>query len=230
MDVKQSLYNAGFDRVLALSTSALKLDCEQKTLLLAFRFYQAEASSEEVAWIHPYYFASQKAYQAAVHVIQQAKEQGVALSLHDEIRLKPIFALLPGFTQGRNTLSYQEGCGSRFHVQIFLLQDELLPDIVPEPTPHPLHCGDCTACITACPSGAIDENGYHREKCIRNWMMTGKPVPEGLRSAMGTRMIGCDECQSCCPHNPPPLAPTEKTESINQILTEIKSFCEKLRP
>lgn len=61
-------------------------------------------------------------------------------------------------------------------------------------------------------------------------MMTGKAVPEDLRSAMGNRLIGCDECQKCCPHNPLPPAPTGKAEKLDDILADIKLYCEKMRP
>ena len=56
--------------------------------------------------------------------------------------------------------------------------EDTLPEAVPlEENAHTLHCGDCRACMAACPNHAIDEAGFHREKCIRNWMMSGKPIP-----------------------------------------------------
>ena len=32
---------------------------------------------------------------------------------------------------------------------------------------------------------------FHRERCIRNWMMVGGEVPEEIRAKMGNRLIGC---------------------------------------
>ena len=226
MDVKQALLDAGFDRVIALNGEPY----DGGTLLLAFCTYEAEAvPGHEGAWVHPYYYASQKAYMAASAVVKRAQEAGVGVALRDEIRVKPIFARLPGFTQGRNTLSYMEGVGSRFHVQILLLDEVLQPDLHPEAEPHPLHCGECRACLTACPTGALDEAGFHRERCIRNWMMSGQPIPEELRPFMGNRLMGCDECQRCCPRNPQPTGEALPTVNLHGLLTDARTACAGLK-
>ena len=144
--------------------------------------------------------------------------------------MKPIFARLPGFTQGRNTLSYVEGAGSRFHVQILLLEDALPETVSLEDAAHTLHCGDCQACMAACPNHAIDEAGFHRERCIRNWMMSGKPIPVDVRRAMGSRLIGCDECQRCCPHNQTPEGACRSSLPLEKLLRDPKATAESLRP
>ncbi|MBR4081113.1 MAG: hypothetical protein IKK21_04955 [Clostridia bacterium] len=226
MDVKQSLLEQGFARVIALDGAPWG----GGTLLLALWAYEAEAQpAASGAWIHPYYFASQQAYMAASEVTKRAQAAGVGLAMRDEIRVKPIFACLPGFSQGRNTLSYVDGLGSRFHVQILLAEDVLPFDLTMEDAPHPLHCGECRACIDACPSGALDEDGFHREKCLRNWMMSGQPVPEALRPLMGNRLMGCDECQRCCPHNPPPAGKVREEIPLAQLLGSTKASCAMLR-
>ena len=230
MDVIAALREAGFDRVIPVDARQVE-ELDHGTLLLAMWFYDAEREPDMTgAWIHPYYFASQQAYMAASRVARTAQEAGVGLAMRDEVRVKPIFARLPGFTQGRNTLSYVEGAGSRFHVQILLLEDTL-PGAVPlEDAAHTLHCGDCRACMAACPNHAIDEAGFHREKCVRNWMMSGKPIPEDVRHAMGNRLIGCDECQRCCPHNPSPEGGNRPSLPLEKLLREPKTAAESLRP
>ena len=226
MNVKQALLDAGFVRVIALDGAPYG----GGTLLLALWPYEAEAVLGcSGAWVHPYYYASQKAYMAASDVVKQAQEVGVGLALRDEIRVKPIFAHLPGFSQGRNTLSYIEGVGSRFHVQILLLEEAMPPELLSEEAPHPLHCGECQACLAACPAGALDEDGFHREKCIRNWMMSGQPIPEEVRAHMGNRLMGCDECQRCGPHNPAPAGETLPTMPLEELLTDTKAACAALK-
>lgn len=228
MDVKARLLEAGFDRVFVLDGPSCGI--AEKTLLLAVKCYQAEASpAREEAWIHPYYFASQSAYLAAKALVQEAEREGVPLFLRDEVRVKPLFARMPGISQGRNTLSYLPGIGSRFHVQIFALDEPMEPAPQLEDAPHPTHCGNCDLCMKACPTGAIDEQGFHREKCLRNWQMSGKPVPEELRALMGNRLIGCDECQRCCPHNPPPDGRPQEAVAIDALLTDTKATCASLR-
>ena len=229
MDVMAALKEAGFHRVIPVD--ARQVDgLDHGTLLLALWFYRAEREPDMTgAWIHPYYFASQQAYMAASRVVREAQSAGVGVTLRDKVRVKPVFARLPGFTQGRNTLSYAEGMGSRFHVQMLLLEDAL-PETIPlEEAPHALHCGDCRACMAACPNQAIDEAGFHRERCIRNWMMSGKPIPEDVRRAMGSRLIGCDECQRCCPHNPPPEGEQAPSLPLEKLLREPKAAAEALR-
>lgn len=227
MDIRGELLAAGFQRVIALRGADFGIEC--RTLLLAICTYEAETTPcGEGGWIHPYYPVSQRAYMAAADVTRRAQEAGIGLMLRDDIRVKPVFARLPGFSQGRNTLSYLEGIGSRFHVQIMTLDEDWAPDLVPEAA-HPLHCGDCRACMDACPTGAIDAEGFHRERCLRNWQLSGKIAPEPVRAAMGNRLIGCDECQRCCPHNPLPTAAANATIPLAELLRAPKEASAALK-
>ena len=220
----QKLRDAGIDRVIVLDGA----ECGQPacgSVLIALWGYEAEANpAREGAWIHPYYFASQRAYRAA----REAAESVPGASLRDDIRVKPIFARLPGFSQGYNTLSYVEGLGSRFHVQVIATQDALPPTHRLTDAPHPLPCGECRRCAAACPTGAIGEEGFHRERCLRNWMMSGKPVPTEAR-AMGNRLIGCDDCQRCCPKNPVPKGEAHVAVPLEDLLADPGAACAMLR-
>lgn len=228
MDIVGELMEAGFFRVIAVPGDACGVAAQ--TVLLALWRYEAERTPglSEV-WIHPYYPASQKAYRAVQRCVRAAEKEGIPLRLRNDIRVKPIFARLPGFTQGRNTLSYAEDAGSRFHVQIMTLDQPVAGTISLEAEPHAAHCGDCRRCMAACPTGAIDGEGFHRERCLRNWMLSGKPVPQALRVAMGNRLLGCDECQRCCPHNPPPTGDTRPLVPLEELLTRPKETSAALR-
>lgn len=229
MNIRDRLYAAGFDRVVALDANEAAA-APEGTLLLAFKAYQAEKKpSAEGAWIHPYYDASQTAYHAAKQCVEDAANAGESCALRDDILVKPIFARMPGFTQGRNTLTYAPEYGSRFHVQIILTEESCVPDIHLEANAHPLHCGDCRRCMDACPTHAIDENGYHRERCLRHWMMNGQPVPEAYRSVMGNRLLGCDECQRCCPHNPLAQGKSNPSVDLSSLLCDVKNTAAMLK-
>ena len=228
MDLLGRLKELGFARVLVLDGQACGVDAP--TLLMALWTYEMEANpAKDEAWIHPYYRISHHAYQAARSFVEECKAAGIEAALRDDIRLKPIFARLPGFSQGRNTLSYIEGVGSRFYTKTFAVNVDMEPTHQMEEEKHELHCGHCRNCMFACPNHAIDEDGFHVERCIRYWMMPGKPVPEEVRAAMGNRLIGCDECQRCCPHNAAPKAEAGETVPLLRLLTEHKAVAEELK-
>lgn len=61
-------------------------------------------------------------------------------------------------------------------------------------------CGTCVRCLDGCPTGAIVQPGViDAGRCLA-WVLQ-KPgiIPEHLRSAVGDRIYGCDDCQSVCP-------------------------------
>ncbi len=227
MDIIAELKAAGFGRVIVLDGAECGYS-EVDSILLAIWPYEAErAPSTEEAWIHPYYFASQQAYRAADALAKAHAAEG--LVWREDIRLKPIFARLPGFTQGRNTLSYIEEFGSRFHVQILTLTPGIPSTAHLEAENHGLHCGDCHRCEATCPTNALEGGVFHRERCLRNWQVSGQVYPLEAREQMGNRLIGCDECQRCCPHNKAPEGDTHIPFPLEDALCNPKEAAKVLR-
>lgn len=67
-------------------------------------------------------------------------------------------------------------------------------------------CGSCTLCVQACPTGAIIEPYIvDARRCISyltiEYRGTGDTIPNELRSQMGNRIFGCDDCLDVCPFN-----------------------------
>jgi epoxyqueuosine reductase len=99
---------------------------------------------------------------------------------------------------GKHSLLLNESAGSWFFL------GELLVDI-PLPVDQPVdeNCGHCVACIKICPTQAIVEPYVvDARRCISYLTIELKgSIPESLRSAIGNRIYGCDDCQLVCPWN-----------------------------
>ena len=99
---------------------------------------------------------------------------------------------------GKHTNLISRRLGNWIFLAEILTTLELEPD-----APEKNHCGNCTRCITACPTNAITAPfELDARKCISYLTIELKgPIPVELRPAIGKRIFGCDDCLAACPWN-----------------------------
>ena len=70
-------------------------------------------------------------------------------------------------------------------------------------SPIPDFCGSCTACIEACPTGAIVQKYVvDSNKCISYLTIENKnEIPDVFKDKFDNWLFGCDICQDVCPWN-----------------------------
>lgn len=106
---------------------------------------------------------------------------------------------------GKNAMLIAPAWGNWLLLAAILTRAELPPE---EPRPGHragvgAHCGKCTRCLTACPTGALIRPGVvDARRCVSYLTIEHKgAIPREWRAALGDHLYGCDVCAEVCPWN-----------------------------
>jgi epoxyqueuosine reductase len=107
----------------------------------------------------------------------------------------------------------------------FLIGSVVTDAVIEADQPMTRDCGSCSACLPACPTGALVAPGLLDARlCLAAWAQTPGVIPPEFRVAMGDRIYGCDDCLEACP-------PGQRVDTSSEIvrfpLDEILLFSDK---
>jgi epoxyqueuosine reductase len=124
---------------------------------------------------------------------------------HLEIKKLPekLLSVRSGLAQyGKNNITYVPGMGS-FHRPVVFASDLPCLEDNWRKSSTLKACNGCTACMDACPTGAMASDRFllYAERCITFLNEQPGEFPDWLESSWHNCLVGCLACQNACPMN-----------------------------
>ena len=145
----------------------------------------------------------EKLHQLAAYIIGQWEDEEQPVSYRAFTDSAPVmeryWAMQAGIGWiGRHHQLIIPKSGSMFFLGELFLNIPLAYD-----QPATSHCGNCTRCIEACPTGALTAEGpFRAERCLSYLTIENREeIPPEMKDKMGSTIYGCDRCQQACPWN-----------------------------
>jgi epoxyqueuosine reductase len=180
----------------------------KSVISLSLNYYSTETRSDiDAPKISMY------AYGRDYHKVIKAKLKALINYIHEEIGevggrafvdsapvMDKAWAVKSGIGwMGKHSNVLSKKTGSFYFISELILDLELSTD-----SPVTDHCGECTACIDACPTGAIIKPYVvDGSKCISYFTIELKDeiFPKEYHGKFDDWVFGCDICQEVCPWN-----------------------------
>jgi epoxyqueuosine reductase len=159
----------------------------------------------------------------AKHFAQEKPDLHYQISLDVHPVLERDLALRAGLGwTGKNSMLLNRKEGSYFIIASLLFNQKFSLPVKKMETDH---CGQCTKCVDACPTSAI--NGETRTLVVRDCISTFTieqmkldSVPSEKMNLSSGYIFGCDICQDVCPWNKKLLS----SLSVNKVFTDMQSL------
>lgn len=118
---------------------------------------------------------------------------------------------------GKNGLLITKEYGSFVFIGAILTDKTIEYDCIEK-----TNCNSCGLCIQNCPTGALNSNGFCKDKCLSQITQQKGDIPAEYQIDMreNNTIWGCDKCQDVCPYNKfPTVTPIEyfKTNLIYDL-------------
>lgn len=180
----------------------------RSVITLLFNYFPSEMPRQEApkiskyAWGTDYHFVIKDKLHAFLNFIKENIGEVNGRGFVDSAPvLERSWAVNSGLGWiGKNGNLITRGGGSFFFIATLITDLELLAD----PPFKTDHCGSCTRCLDACPTGAIvSPREIDGSRCISHLTIELKDalIPSEFHSRMEGWAFGCDICQDVCPWN-----------------------------
>lgn len=205
------------------------LEGAKSVVSLALNYYPKQKLPAEVP--HIAYYAYGRDYHKVMKEMMRLLWQEPAMAEPDAVRfctdsapiLERYWAWRAGLGWiGKNTSLIIPAKGSFFFLgEIVTCREADRYDV-----PQKNRCGNCTRCLEACPTGALDAPRHlNAGKCISYLTVEHRgEIPAEQAARLGNRLFGCDTCQSVCPWNrfaaPTTIATFHPTPSLLSLKKE----------
>ena len=160
-----------------------------------------DAKISRYAWGRDYHKVMGKKLKALTHWLQDQQSHITARYFVDTAPVQDkVWAEMSGIgwiAKNGNVISREYG--SWIFLGGIITNLALVPD-----QPHTNHCGSCTRCLDACPTGAIAHPFViDANRCIAYHTIENRAakLPENIASQLQGWVAGCDICQDVCPWN-----------------------------